>query len=299
MCELAIKLHTEKAYDIIVVRGYEIAQGFVQHPAALAKCWIYLTDIPQSKGLFTPADRKKLSEIAEGACRILYQSQGFYDLWREIVPNTPKEKFFLYSPVIPNLTKNLTKIDQRPFRAIYAGKFKGEWKTLEMAEKWPGIRHEIGEAELVMIGDKIHSETSLPDYQQRMRHSLENTEGLTWLGGQSRERVQKELENARVGLSWRAENMNDTLEYSTKILEYGGAGCAAILNRNPLHEALLGADYPLYANTDQEFEQQLKRALCDSQLTQKAADRLRSLAEKHTFSHRVETLTQWLEQETG
>ncbi len=96
------------------------------------------------------------------------------------------------------------------------------------------------------------------------------------------------------GLSWRAENMNDTVEYSTKILEYGGAGCAAILNRNALHEQLLGADYPLFANSAEEFSRQLLRAFQEPAVAEAAATALTKLARRHTFSQRVKEIQSWL-----
>jgi glycosyltransferase involved in cell wall biosynthesis len=196
--------------------------------------------------------------------------------------------------VIPDLPGSLSLIAERSKRAIYAGKFKGDWMTLEMAEAWPAIHGQVPDSELVMIGDKIHDEPERPGYKQQMQQALENTAGIQWLGAQSREVVQQQLQQARVGLSWRNENMNDTVEYSTKILEYGGAGCAAILNRNPLHEQLLGKDYPLYANSAEEYRLQLTRALNEPQVAQQAADALKRLAKRHTFSTRVGEIRQWL-----
>jgi glycosyltransferase involved in cell wall biosynthesis len=50
-----------------------------------------------------------------------------------------------------------------------------------------------------------------------------------------------------VGLSWRHPELDSSLELSTKVLEFGQLGLPVILNRTPMHEALLGADYPLFA----------------------------------------------------
>lgn len=225
---------------------------------------------------------------------LLCQTEGFKALWQALVPELTSDKVRLYTPVIPDLCDRIPQMVERPIRAVYAGKFKGDWMTLDMAESWPVIHRQVPGSELVIIGDKIHNEPDPPNYQQRMRHVLENTEGLTWLGAQPREYVQHQLQQARVGLSWRAESMNDTLEYSTKILEYGGAGCAVILNRNPLHEQLLGKDYPLFANSIEEFTHQLVRALGEPEVAEQAACTLRHLAGRHTFSNRVAEIRQWL-----
>ena len=50
-----------------------------------------------------------------------------------------------------------------------------------------------------------------------------------------------------IGLSWRDASLDASLELSTKVLEFGLLGLPVILNRTPMHEGLLGADYPLFA----------------------------------------------------
>ncbi len=296
LADLAVFLERIKSYDVIIVRGLEIAQALLECPSALGKCWLYLTDIPQAVDEYSLAQRQLMTQLAGGAAKILCQSRGFMALWQKLVPNFPADKLALYSPVIPDLMTTCTAIANRKRKAVYAGKYKCEWKTLEMAELWPEVHRQVSDSELLMIGDKIHNESVPENYMQRMRDALEHTAGLRWVGALSRERVQAELLDSRVGLSWRAESMNDTLEYSTKILEYGGAGCAAILNRNQLHVELLGNDYPLYANSTEEFKSQLRRALVDDHVVEDAARRLRELAERHTFSSCVATIKTWLNQ---
>lgn len=299
MAEFAVKLDRVESYDVIVVRGLDIAKQLLETPDVLAKCWMYLTDIPQSVAEYSAEQRLLMQRIAGGCLRLLCQTEGFEALWQSLAPDLDASKVRLYSPVIPDLPKTLPPLTQRPVRAIYAGKFKGDWMTLEMAEAWPNIHRELPGSELAIIGDKIHNEPDSPDYMQRMRNALENTPGLNWMGAQPREVVQQQLQKARVGLSWRAESMNETVEYSTKILEYGGAGCAAILNRNTLHEELLGRDYPLFANTAAEFSQQLTRALREPKVAEQAANALKKLAERHTFSARVAEMRQWLAESTN
>jgi len=294
MAELAVKFDQSQSYDVIIVRGLDIAQTLLKHPTVLAKCWLYLTNIPQSSEQYDAPLRLTMQHLANGCQRLLCQTEGFKSLWQALVPGFASAKVHLYTPVIPDLPDVLLPLEKRPLSAIYAGKFKADWMTLDMAEAWPTIHQQVSGSELLMIGDKIHNEPGQPKYAQHMRHALESTPGLKWLGPLSRAATQKRLQQARIGLSWRADNMDDTLEYSTKILEYGGAGCAAILNRNPLHETLLGRDYPLFANTPHEFTQQLTRALREPALAQRAANTLKQLAERHTFSTRVNEMRQWL-----
>jgi glycosyltransferase involved in cell wall biosynthesis len=295
MAELAVKLDQKRSYDVIIARGFDIVKVLSREPATLRKTWIYLTDIPQCADECTITQKQIIKDIALGCEKILCQSKGFIDLWKCLVPELDAEKIVLYSPVIHDFPQDVIPLDARSPIAIYAGKFKKDWMTLEMALLWPEIHEKIMSSKLLMIGDKIHFEPELLDYQRRMRNALKNTDGLSWLGALPREDVLKEMGRARVGLSWRAETMNDTIEYSTKILEYGSAGCAVILNRNPLHEELLGEDYPLFANSEDEYKQQLSVALTDIEVANIAAQRVRNLAQQHTFSKRAETIGKWLE----
>lgn len=296
MVDVAVRLDEKESYDIIVVRGLEIATHLLQKTSLFNRCWLYLTDIPQDKREFDSNLHELIKQMAINCSRLLCQTEGFKKLWLDLVPGLTEEKISLYTPVIPDIPQSLSPVSERPPRAIYAGKFKGDWMTLEMAQIWPKVLEKVPQAELVMIGDKIHNEAAHPNYKDQMLEMLQHTPQLSWLGAKSREIVQQELQSSRVGLSWRSENMNDTLEYSTKILEYGGAGCAVILNRNELHESLLGDDYPLYANSAEEFESQLTLALEDEKVANDAALRIQKVAMQHTFSNRVEELKQWMQQ---
>ncbi len=165
-----------------------------------------------------------------------------------------------------------------------------------MAQAWGEMYTQIQDSKLIMIGDKIHNDTLPKNFAKNMKDALENTPNLEWLGALSREDVYKQLQNAKVGLSCRCKRLDGIVEYSTKILEYGSAGCAAILNKNKLHVSLLGSDYPLYANNKEEFIQKLKLALTNDEICQKAANTVKELAMEHTFSHRVEEMKQWLKE---
>lgn len=295
LAELTVMLHDKNNYDVIIVRGLEIAQKLLDDPKVLQKCWLYLTDIPQHYDEYTEGLKKIIESLAYGAQFILCQTQGFIDLWKKLSPNTTSEKFKIYSPVIPDIVENLSETLGRDRKVVYAGKFKEDWKTLEMASLWPKISALVEKSELIMIGDKIHHEKNNAGYHDAMLYALENTKSLSWVGAKSRSETQSILEKSQIGLSWRSESMNETLEYSTKILEYGGAGCAVILNRNGLHEKLLGTDYPLYANSEIEFIEKVVLAFNDDLVLLNASKRMKALAEKHTFSKRVIEVAQWLE----
>lgn len=293
MAELAVRLDSDKQYHLLIVRGLEIATNLLQHPTVLRRTWLYLTDVKQDISSYSHGDRVLMHKLATGSAGILCQTGGFCDLWRALSPGIAADRLWLYTPVIPDPVES-TPLLSRPKRAVYAGKFAPDWKTLEMAQLWPQVLDRIPDGELVMIGDKMHSDPEAPDYSAMMRNALQKSRGVKWLGAKSRESVQTELQRARVGLSWRSESMNHTVEYSTKILEYGASGCAAIVNRNAMHEQLLGPDYPLYVNSPDEFVEKVGLALTHDATVETAAAALGDVAARHFFSSRVAEMQRWI-----
>jgi glycosyltransferase involved in cell wall biosynthesis len=142
-----------------------------------------------------------------------------------------------------------------------------------------------------MAGDKIHDDAT--GYQQRMRDALEG-EGVTWHGGHSREEAMRLTASCDIGLSWRHPDLDASLELSTKVLEFGALGLPVILNRTPMHEALLGADYPLFAVSLADVVEVAAAAAADPGLYRLAADRAGRAAEQFTLDRAAERLRGYL-----
>lgn len=296
MIDVTLQLDDKLRYDIVIVRGFDIAKKIIPYRDLLSRCWIYLTDIEQDISLINKDDLGDLAAMAESAQKVLCQSSGFVDLWKKIAPKVSENKFVIYSPVTLDPGLESIPISLRPQRAVYAGKFKSDWNTLEMVKLWPNIVEKIPRAEFVVIGDKIHKEQQYPLFFDKMNEALQNTAKLFWAGAMSREDTMAEFCKARVGVSWRNSRMDKSLEYSTKILEYGASGCAVVLNRNSIHDDLLGMDYPLFANSDEEFINTLIIGLSDIDLAQEAANRMKAVALKHSLSERVSLLSRWIKE---
>jgi glycosyltransferase involved in cell wall biosynthesis len=92
---------------------------------------------------------------------------------------------------------------------------------------------------------------------------------------------------ADIALGWRDGSLDESLELSTKLLEYGSAGLPVVLNRTPMHEALLGADYPLFAATRDEVLDAIARAATDSAVHAAAAARTMAAAAEFTHDRAV------------
>ncbi len=289
--ELLARLDAEAPYDLVVVRGRAVTAATAKSGAFTGRLWPYLTDVPQSVAALTPAGADELAMIAAAARYLLCQTEELRCFLEGSIP-AACGKCVLLPPILAEIPAPRDAAPAgTPLRLVYSGKFAPRWNTLEMTEL-PGLLAARGvAAELHMIGDKIHDDPG--DYQQRMRAAL-GTQGVTWHGGHSREDALRLAAACDIGLGWRHPDLDASLELSTKVLEYGALGLPVILNRTPMHEGLLGADYPLFAASLADVADGAAAAAADPALYRLAADRTGRAAEQFTLDKAAERLRGYL-----
>jgi hypothetical protein len=243
---LLARVDAEQPVDLLVVRGRKVTAAIARSGAFDGRLWAYLTDVPQSVPALSRDAADELTVIASAARYLLCQTEELRCFLEGSIP-AACGKCVLLPPILPDLKLSRgAESAGAPLRLVYTGKFAPRWNTLEMTRLPPLLAAQDTSAELHMVGDKIHDDP--PGYRERMRTAL-GTDGVTWHGGQSREDAMRLAASCDIGLSWRHPDLDASLELSTKVLEFGALGLPVILNRTPAHEALLGADYPLFAAT--------------------------------------------------
>jgi glycosyltransferase involved in cell wall biosynthesis len=285
--ELLTRLDADQPYDLVVLRGRAVTLATAKSKAFAGRLWPYLTDVPQSVPGLTPDGAAELELIASSARYLLCQTEELRCFLEGSLP-AACGKCVLLPPMLADIpAARGAAAAGSPLRLVYTGKFAPRWNTLEMTGL-PGLLAERGVAsELHMAGDKIHDDPS--GYQQRMRAALD-TEGVTWHGGQSREDAMRLAASCDIGLSWRHPDLDASLELSTKVLEFGALGLPVILNRTPMHEALLGADYPLFAASLADVVEVAAAAAAAPALYRLAAGRTSRAAEQFTLDRAAERL---------
>ncbi|SHI73225.1 hypothetical protein SAMN02745244_00934 [Tessaracoccus bendigoensis DSM 12906] len=234
---------------VLITRGRDLSLAVARSDALAPILWAYVTDFAFPFSILPAAQHAQLREIATRACRMFMQTEDSRSYLESIVPEAAG-KTLLMTPTVPDDFFIDEPIEaDGPLKLIYSGKHHPDWRTLEMLEL-PARLAEIGvEATLTVLGDKV----SAPDkvWVKAMRSGLEQPpESVTWGGGLPREDAVAEISRHDVGLSWRTSRLDNSLEISTKLLEYAAAGAAPLLNRTRAHEALLGVDYPLFIDDD-------------------------------------------------
>jgi glycosyltransferase involved in cell wall biosynthesis len=286
------KLDRERNFDVIVLRGYPMMKDVSRSTQLSGRMWVYLTDIPQTLEKMTAQDEEHINRIISGSRHILCQTEelrSFIEgVFREASP-----KLVLLPPMIPPvLAAPRARAEAR--RLVYAGKFAPMWGFLEMVEVFTRLRAQIPGLEFHVLGDKIHTREK-PGYAEAVTQALGSTPGLTWHGAVTRARTSEIVASCDIALSYRDVKMDRSLELSTKVLEYGSLGVPVLLNRNPMHERLLGRDYPLFANSIDEAEGVLRAALEDDDRYARASEAALTSSRAYTFPVVFEGLKPYLE----
>jgi glycosyltransferase involved in cell wall biosynthesis len=306
-------LDQEHRQDLVVLRGRRVVTQVVADGGFTGRLWSYLTDIPQSVAAMTEEKAAELADIAAASRYLLCQTEELRSFLEGSVP-AACGKCVLMPPVVPALDgspQRRARTGRDPLRLVYTGKFAPRWNTYEMTQL-PGLLAARGvPTEVHMLGDKIHSDPADPGYARRMRAALGRPQatygapragtpspgdsGVIWYGGRSRQEAMQLAASCDIGLSWRDASLDASLELSTKVLEFGLLGLPVILNRTPMHEELLGADYPLFARDLSDVADTVAEVASDPAVARLAAARTAAAARSFTLESAVSRLRGYLD----
>lgn len=271
--ELMYNLDEAKNFDIIISRGFNLALEICKDEEMAAKSYFYITDFPQDKNSLSQEKREQLKLICEKGSKVLCQTREL-EAYFLTVYDCSRDKFIHLPPMIAPYNFSRPLFKNLNNRLIYVGKFASLWNTCEMIDIFSSLRSKGYNMEFHILGDKFNLDKNNSNFEQEMLKKLENTKGIRWFRGQARDKVEKHIFACDLGLSWRHCDMDESLELSTKVLEYARLGKPVILNRNPINESFAGKDYPLYANSKEEFSEQVINALYKPEIYKRAAIRL-------------------------
>ena len=271
-------LDAESRFDLVLLRGRRVSEEASRRQAFPGRLWVYYLPPHEHR----PGEEvEHLRLIAAASERILCQTEPIRALAQAAAPEDAA-RMILLPPMIPSPRGPSPRAERAgPLKLIYAGKFAPEYYFLEMVETFRRLRRSHPEAELHLVGDKVHNPPDDPGFKVAAERALAETENVIWHGGVSRERVAELLREADVALSIRHPMMDK--ELATKLLEYGAAGCAVVLNWTPIYDELLGPDYPLFATDPGEALTALLALAEDPTLRAEAAERCARAGREHSF----------------
>ncbi|MDX1620029.1 MAG: glycosyltransferase family 4 protein, partial [Nitriliruptorales bacterium] len=257
-------LDRRDGFHAVILRGLKVSREAAGSDLA-GKLWCYLTDIPQQAHDVDAHTRQDLDNIAAASDRLLCQTEELRAYLEGIVP-TARDRTVLLPPMVPPTFS--APVHERPagrgFRLFYAGKFAPLWGFLETVRAFRSLQESHPDLEFHVAGDKIHNPPDDPDFKPAVEAALQSGDGLVWHGACTREEVAGLLQHIDLALSARDQEMSDSLELSTKLLEYGAAGVPVVMNRTEMHERLYGSDYPLFIRGLDELRDTLATGIRDA-----------------------------------
>ncbi|USK75781.1 glycosyltransferase [Peribacillus frigoritolerans] len=281
---------SQNDYDWLFVRSIETVEKIVKHKQIIKNTLVYATGLTHIGQDVNEEKFESIKTIYDQCAYFLCQTEEMCEFVIEILNlNKEKNKVSLLTPMIPNVesAEGQTRLKNK---LVYTGKFDPDWKTIPIITAFKELKREIPNLSLDVAGDKFKWVKDNSQFKEEAAYLLKNTDGLTWYGALTRENAQQLIVNSDIGITWRSEEMDSSLELSTKLLEYGILRKAVIMNPTKMHMKLFGEDYPLYAVTEKDFRNAVKLALCNKEIYEFAAQRMYQVSRQFLFSEAIKKL---------
>ncbi|SDC67363.1 glycosyltransferase family protein [Paraburkholderia lycopersici] len=277
-------LDEERSFNAFIMRGLEVCSRAARSPRFAGRIWAYLTDIPQQIELLDEETREKISTIVSASQYILCQTPQMQEYFSRVFPHAA-ERVKLLPPMIPTTELVDASVGAAaPFRYCYAGKFAPRWGIKELFDSHAQLRAVEPASELHVFGDKIHNPADDPEFHPTVQMRLNGGEGLQWHGAVDRNGLMRQLRGMHASWAFRDPAFErETLELSTKVLEYASLGVPVILAPSAVFKSVLGEDYPLFAETQEQAAALLRELAASVELRANAAARLRTVASRYSF----------------
>jgi glycosyltransferase involved in cell wall biosynthesis len=275
-------------FDLVLLRGQALLVEAARRDGFDGRLWAYAMT---GRGM----PDETLRALGSRSARLLCQTEAVAAELRAIVPEANGSVLVL-PPMIPNNgpPPERTGAEEEGLRLAYSGKLAPEYCWLETVAAFRALREARPEAELHVLGDKVHRPPEQPGFHEEAMRTLRETEGLRWHGALPRVAVHAVLAECDLALSIRDPGVEAAREISTKVLEYGAAGLPVVLNRAPAYERLLGVGYPLFIERPADAIELLAGPALDPETRATAAVACHAASREFTFSRVAARLAEHL-----
>ena len=281
-------MHQKNNYHLIIVRGFELVKRIVA--TDFANIVIpYVTDFSHDAEQFSQQSKTEFLKIYHSVNHMFVQTEATSDYLKKVL-DVDGKKFRTLLPMVPDISAGNPPFTIQNYSTAYIGKFAKDWHTEEIIKATQALAERMNYITLNVAGSKFQQ--NIRDKQAWITEQLNHHPNIHWFGGVSRTKAQEIIRQSDIGISWRsAEIDNDnSLELSTKLLEYGCAGKPVILRRTKIHEDLLGTDYEAFVNNQEQYIEKVTCLLNDPEMYRRCAVHLYERCQTYTFSARRQAL---------
>ena len=240
--------------SVVIARGLELCFHLSKSELISRILWSYITDLPFPPSKISKTNLNRLGNISLKSYRLFSQTEASRAYLEAISP-AAAGKTLLMRPMIPDSRSSTAqKGSADVLKLVYAGKLAKDWKTLEMLEI-PAELKKLGvKAELTVVGGKINRDKSDPTWHVRMKEKLSSisavpTSGVKWLGSVPRSTSMDIIARSDIGIGWRTQVLDSSLEISTKALEYSTLGIPTLSNLNHDNAQFFPPNYDLFVSS--------------------------------------------------
>lgn len=293
-------IYSDELYDYnkIFIRSLEVTEKLIEiKPSIVKKIYSYITGVTSSKqilsektkNLFLKVERldgKFLSQTNEMKNHIINQVKVSTDTIIDLNPMIPD---------IPFSHEDIFRKKNTYNKFVYSGKFASEWNTIPMLTQFRELCEDFS-AELYLAGDQFKTNNNDVNFTSYAKYLIENTKNTRWFGGLNRNQSLSLINSCDIGLTWRDEALNDSLELSTKLLEYCMLGKPPILNKTDMHVKIFGENYPFFCENDKSFLATLKFAIENPEIVEKYSKVVYQIAQEYTFNSVAKKLADKLDE---
>ena len=234
-----------------------------------------------------------MQALARSNGRIACQTPLLQEFLEGMLGTAP-ERYVPLPPMVPQRLCDEPRTVRRGRQLCYIGKFDPHYMVEEMIDAFGLLRERFSDAAFVVAGDKFHDPECTGEFRMRLTGVLEGTPGVVWRGGLPRDEIADLLSACDIGSCWRSGQYDQSLEMSTKVLEYAAAGLPFLLNPSRINRLVFGDDYPLFVDTPESFVDRTQAAFEDDGVYARAAAVAHETCERFTFAKVNEQLQPYL-----
>lgn len=294
-----VQYYWDKAdYDWFFIRGLEVAEELLKLESSILKSTLlYVTGITHENQVLPKEKYENLEKLFDISAYLLCQTDEMKQFLIKKFTNVQIEKVITLNPMIPDTTPYFEDVFEKREdynRLCYTGKFDVGWNSIPIVIAFRELREDHPSLTLEIAGDKFNYRKDDRYFVNDLKYLLSNTENLTWYGAISRNQARNLIINSDIGITWRDKSMDASLELSTKLLEYGSLGKPAILNPTAMHKRLFGEDYPLYAESIDDFIEVIDKIQKDPLIYEIAAKRMFDVSQNFTYTKTLNKLLPFL-----
>ena len=266
-------------YSCMIVRGTQVMERIAKS-SLVNKVIPYLTDFCHDKEQMPAEQKKFLGDLYRKVQAYFVQTEAMKEYLKDVLQVDGSKFHVLYPVVFPG-----KKQKKQPKTIVYAGKIAKDWNILELLDIMEQLKKDDPEIRLHFIGNKVNRD--LAEQKQEIFHRLKSADNIIFHGAQPHSETERITKGCCLGYSFRsrAVDHDHSLEVSVKLLEYCHSGVPVVLRRTRMHEAILGEDYPLFVESEEECLEKILMAFHEPEVWARAEACLTRSADRFSVEH--------------